>query len=103
MTSSVRRDQGFERIGRTTRYFAIGAIVAGGVLSAAVAKALPGKSSHHSTGSTAGSGAEAGGGSAASGSGVAPVSPVQSDPSLNQPAQAPQPSYSTPVVSSGGS
>jgi hypothetical protein len=110
MTSSGRREQGFDRIGRTTRYFAVGAIVAGGVLSAAAAKALPGKSTHHSNGPTAASGAGAGAGSgvsdsgsAASGSGVTPISPIQSDPSLNQPTQAPQPSYSAPVATSGGS
>jgi hypothetical protein len=111
MSSRGLRDHGFDRIGRTTRYFAIGAIVVGGVFSAAVAKALPGRSSHHSTSPAAGSGggAPASGsgasdsGSAVSGGGATSVNPVQSDPSLSQPAQAPQPSYSPPVVSSGGS
>jgi hypothetical protein len=46
MASSARRDLGLERIGTTTRVLAVGAMVVGGVLSAAVAKALPGKSTH---------------------------------------------------------
>ena len=49
MPSRAARDLGLERIGASTRFLAVGALVAGGVLSAAVAKALPGKSTSHTT------------------------------------------------------
>ena len=46
MASGAARDLGLQRVGTSTRFLAVGALVAGGVLSAAVAKALPGKSNH---------------------------------------------------------
>ena len=46
MASGASRDLGLQRIATGTRFLAVGALVAGGVLSAAVAKALPGKSNH---------------------------------------------------------
>jgi hypothetical protein len=98
MPSSARRDLGFDRIGRTTRFLTVGAIVAGGILSAAVAKSLPGKTTHSTTSPAAGTGPLYGSGPAST---LAP--PVQPDPSLNPPARAPQASTSPPVVSSGGS
>jgi hypothetical protein len=115
MRPSARRDLGFDRIGRTTRFLAVGAIVAGGVLSAAVAKVLPGRSVHtpanSTTGANSGTNSGSAAGSSGSGSGIGSSSsgagsglaPTSSDPALNPPAQAPQPSVSPPVVSSGGS
>jgi hypothetical protein len=90
------RDLGLERIGKTTRFLAIGGLVAGGVLSAAVAKVLPGKSTHGSQ--TPVVQPNPGGVLGATGQTVPTTTPA-----LNPPAQAPQPSLSPPVVSSGGS
>ena len=80
MASKASRDLGLRRISRTTRYLTVGALVAGGALSAAVAKAVPGRATHsagpgQTTPSTAGSAGpgqpapgRAGAGSAGSGS-----------------------------------
>ncbi len=101
MASSAARDLGLQRIGTSTRFLAVGALVAGGVLSAAVANAFPGKSNHP----------------------AAPLStntvrPAQTTPALSTPSgddrgttappltapsQAPQSVTAPPVVSSGGS
>ena len=97
MASRATRDLGLERIATSTRFLAVGALVAGGVLSAAVAKALPGKSTSHATSIPAPGHHsrrghdDGGGGQIASGS------------SLNPPVQAPQPVTAPPVVSSGAS
>ncbi len=110
MASRAARDLGLARIGTATRWLMAGAIIGGGVLSAAVAKALPGRSSHPSssgsvatspgtgsaatglgTGSGASSGVSLGDGSLGGASG------------LSAPAQVPQPVQSAPVVNSGGS
>lgn len=97
MKSSARRDLGFERIGKTTRFLAVGALVASGVLTAAVAKALPGKTSHPAAPPTT-VGPDSG---AASGS--AAQNPATTAPALTAPVQAPQPVVTPPVASSGGS
>jgi hypothetical protein len=101
MASGASRDLGLQRIATSTRFLAVGALVAGGVLSAAVAKALPGKSNHPAAPLTTNT-----------------VSPAQTTPApsissggdsgaaappLTAPAQAPQPTTAPPVVSSGGS
>lgn len=110
MGSTASRDQGLARIGSTTRWMAAGVFVVGGVLSAAVAKSLPGHSGHPtsanvSTTTGASSGSATGGGS----SSAAAVAPSATDPSagasssLTAPPQAPQPAYNPPVVNSGGS
>jgi hypothetical protein len=96
--SSAHRDLGLDRIGRTTRFLSIGALIAGGVLAAAVAKALPGKTTHSNSSPTAGSGSLPGSDPTST---LAPS--VQPDPALNPPIQAPQQSTLPPVVSSGGS
>lgn len=112
MASTASRDQGLARIGSTTRWMAAGVFVVGGVLSAAVAKSLPGHSGHPtsanvSTSTGASSGSATGGGSSSSSS--AAVAPSATDPSagssssLTAPPQAPQPVYNPPVVNSGGS
>ena len=98
MGSRVTRDIGLRRIGTSTRFLAVGALIAGGVLSAAVAKALPGKSTHPAapTGANATPAQQSptGGDDGSQSTGSA---------GLSTPAQAPQPAISSPVVSSGGS
>jgi hypothetical protein len=99
MASSARRDLGLDRIGTTTRVLAVGAIALAGILSAAVAKALPGKSTHRASSTSISSGsadpaAPAGGQGTSAPSTAAPLTP---------PAQPPQPAIAPPVVSSGGS
>jgi hypothetical protein len=112
MGMNASRDLGLERIRKTTRLAAVGALLAGGVLSAAVAKSLPGKSTHGTSGSPAPSNAGGGGDttsgqSTGSGSGDTSTSTSQSAPdtssALSPPTQAPQPTFGPPVVSSGGS
>ncbi len=100
MASGASRDLGLQRIATGTRFLAVGALVAGGVLSAAVAKALPGKSNHPAATPTTNT--------------VSPSqTPAFSTPSgddsgvtgspLTAPSQAPQPTTASPLVSSGGS
>jgi hypothetical protein len=96
MRIGASRDLGLQRIGKTTRFLTIGGLVVGGILSAAVAKALPGKSSH--AGSTPA--VESNPGPV---SGPSDQTVPTTTPALNPPAQVPQPSTSPPVVSSGGS
>jgi hypothetical protein len=96
MGIGASRELGLERIGRTTRFLAVGGLVVGGILSAAVAKAVPGRSTH------AGSSPAVGSNPGAVSSPTDQALP-STDPALNPPAQAPQPSLSPPVVSSGGS
>lgn len=111
MASTASRDQGLARIGSTTRWMAAGVFVVGGVLSAAVAKSLPGHSGHPtsanvSTSTGASSGSATGGGSSSSSAAVAPSATdpsAGSSSSLTAPPQAPQPVYNPPVVNSGGS
>ena len=96
MASRASRDLGLQRIGSSTRFLAVGALVVGGVLSAAVAKALPGKSTHPASTNTVttppASSSALGGGQS------------QTTAPLTAPAQAPQPVVTAPpVVSSGGS
>jgi hypothetical protein len=94
VSSPARRDLGLRRIGSGTRFLAVGAVLVGGVLSAAVAKALPGKSASHATSTTpptTSAPADVSGGSSTV------------TPALTAPTQAPQPAISPPVVSSGGS
>lgn len=99
MPSSASRDFGIERIGRTTRFLAVGGLVAGGVLSGVVANALPGHSANNRISATppASSGDD----------GSSFPAPSATDPSTSQglsaPTQAPQPTQSAPVASSGGS
>jgi hypothetical protein len=100
MASSARRDLGLERIGTTTRLLAVGAMVVGGVLSAAVAKALPGTSTHRANPPGTSSGTQAP--TAPSGDQNS-TSSLGSVPPLTAPAQAPQPTTAPPLVSSGGS
>jgi hypothetical protein len=98
MGSRATREIGLQRIGTATRFLAVGAVVAGGILSAAVAKALPGRSNHPAssgtispapTYSSSNSGGDAGQG-------------INSTP-LSPPVQAPAPSNNAPIVSSGAS
>jgi hypothetical protein len=96
MRIGASRDLGLERIGKTTRFLAIGGLVVGGILSAAVAKALPGKSSHRAPTPAV----ESNPGAVSDPS--AQTVPTTT-PALNPPVQVPQPSISPPVVSSGGS
>jgi hypothetical protein len=100
MASSARRDLGLERIGTTTRVLAVGAMVVGGVLSAAVAKALPGKSTHRAN--PTGISSPTSGPVTPSG-GQDDISAASTVPPLSAPAQSPQPASVAPVVSSGGS
>lgn len=98
MFSRASRDQGLRRVTRGTRYLAVGTVIAGGLLSTAVAKALPGRSSHQPT-STATTLPSANG-SSSTGSGQGSTGAA----ALSPPAQAPQPALtSPPVVVSGGS
>jgi hypothetical protein len=95
MGSRVARDRGLFQIGRATRWMAAGMVLGGGVLSAAVAEALPGHSAHRS------------------GTAPAPTTPSTTPPDatgagapssdLTVPQQAPQPVSTQPVVNSGGS
>jgi hypothetical protein len=96
MGIGASRELGLERIGRTTRFLAIGGLVAGGILSVAVAKVLPGKSTH-------GNSTPAVESSPGAVSSPADQTGPSTNPDLNPPVQAPQPSVSPPVVSSGGS
>jgi hypothetical protein len=103
MASGASRELGLQRIGSATRFLAVVAIVGGGVLSAAVAKALPGRSHHPgSTGSAnpAPSSALSGG---ASDSGASANGGGANGAGLNAPPQAPTPVNNPPIVSSGGS
>jgi hypothetical protein len=95
VASRATRDLGLQRIGTSTRFLAVGALVVGGVLSAAVAKALPGKSTHPAAVTGTNSVTPPSGGDGGSQSAGAPA--------LAVPAQAPQPVTAPPVVSSGGS
>lgn len=125
MGSRASRDLGLARIGKLTRWMAVGVVLGGGVLSAAVAQALPGRSSKPATAGSsaalapgvstaAGSApqATAGGASAAqtpAGGSTAGSSTGLGDGSgsagsgLSAPVQAPQPVQAQPVVNSGGS
>ncbi|HET9076503.1 MAG TPA: hypothetical protein VFN68_06200 [Acidimicrobiales bacterium] len=109
MGSRAVRDVGLARIGTTTRWLTAGTLVIGGVLSAAAAKSLPGRSSHTTSGSAAApaqapsqSGTSSAGlpGDDTGGSGG---DQSGSAGGLTAPAQAPQPVQSAPVVNSGGS
>jgi multidrug efflux pump subunit AcrA (membrane-fusion protein) len=98
MPSRATRDLGLERIGRSTRWLAVGLLAGGGVLSAAVAKTLPGHSAPSHSVSTPPSPA------------VPQTSTGDSTPQqapdttpLTSPAQVPQTVSNPPVVSSGGS
>lgn len=128
MGSRASRDLGLARIGKLTRWMAVGMVVGGGVLSAAVAQALPGRSSKPATagasaalapgvstaaGASGAPQATAGGASAAAqspaGGPTAGPSTSPGDGSggtgsgLSAPVQAPQPVQAQPVVNSGGS
>lgn len=99
MGSVGHREAGFERIRRTTKFMTAGALTGGLILSAAVAKTLPGRSGKPAPSSPP---------STSQSPAVAP--PAQNatnNPSVDQPlappVQAPQPSYSPPITSSGGS
>ncbi|HLI53318.1 MAG TPA: hypothetical protein VKU88_03250 [Acidimicrobiales bacterium] len=97
MGSSAARDYGLRRIGAATRWMAVATLAGGGLLSVAVAKALPGRSSppaSSSAGSTAASPSSGQASSASQGASSAPIS---------APATAPQPVAAQPVVNSGGS
>ncbi len=106
MASRAARDLGLARVGTTTRWMLAATLVGGGILSAAVAKALPGRSSHSTV---PGSSAATPGAASSSGDLSGPESGLPSEGSLNAgsglsaPAQIPQPSQSAPVVNSGGS
>jgi hypothetical protein len=103
VASRATRDLGLRRISVSTRYLAAGSLLAGGLLSAAVAKALPGKASHPgSTGSAASPPTTPSVGTG--GSQSAQTAPSTADPSLTAPVQSPQQvNGGQPVVSSGGS
>ena len=98
MGPRATREIGLQRIGTATRFLAVGAVVAGGILSAAVAKALPGRAAHVSSNGTISpapsSSSSNSGGDVGQGINSAPLSP---------PVQTPAPSNNAPIVSSGGS
>jgi hypothetical protein len=100
MASSGHRDVGLERIGTATRVLAVGAMMVGGLLSAAVAKALPGKSVHRAN--PAGISSRASTPTSPSGGQDGIGAPSTVAP-LTAPAQAPQATSGPPVVASGGS
>jgi hypothetical protein len=87
MPSSASRDRGLTQLSRGTRYLAAGAVVVGGILSAAVAWAHPGKAATLTP----------------TNSPTAGQSNPDNSSNLGQPAQLPQQSFSPPVASSGGS
>lgn len=110
------RDLGLRRISTSTRYLAAGSLLAGGVLSVAVAKALPGQASHPRTTGTVAPSQPAASGSGTGGQATPATQPTSPSttvpapalttpaPSLTTPAQPPQQAYGgSPVVSSGGS
>jgi hypothetical protein len=80
-------------VSQVTRWLVVGALVGGGVLSAAVARALPGRSTHTGVATTTPTGPSSAypGGEAASPQPLAP------------PPQAPREVPVRPVVNSGGS
>lgn len=94
---------GLERIGRSTRYLAVGGLLAGGILSGAVAEALPGHSNRSSTSPPAGTAATTPSTVAPSddSSGQAPATTPSQN--LTPPTQAPRTTSQAPVASSGGS
>lgn len=102
MPSSASRDFGIERIGRTTRFLAVGGLVAGGVLTGAVANALPGHSASHRTSATPAPSGDDSNSPAPSATDPSATAPTSSQ-GLSAPTQAPQPTQSAPVASSGGS
>lgn len=96
MRDDVRaRDEGLRRLRSLTRGTVVAGLAALGVVSAAVAHAVPGRT--HQQASTSGS--AQGGSASESGSAV----PAPGDSSLQPPAQAPAPAYSPPAAVSGGS
>jgi hypothetical protein len=116
MASRAARDLGLQRIGTTTRYLAVGSLVAGGVLSAVVAEAVPGKAGHpvvplttttvdpsQTTPAQTTPGHATPAQRAPAAGNTATTVPSATVPALTAPAQAPQPAFAAPVVSSGGS
>ena len=102
MGSRATRDMGMARIGTLTRWMAVGAVVGGGVLTAAVAKVLPGRSSSSGSSGVATAPASVSP-SGQAGSALGGSAGYQSGGGLSAPIQAPQPIQAPPVVSSGGS
>lgn len=96
MRSRATRELGLERIGAATRFLAVGAVVAGGILTAAVAKTLPGRSTHTTSSNTVSPPATSPNYGDDSGQGI-------NNAPLNPPVQSPVQSNNPPVVSSGGS
>lgn len=92
-----RRDAGLARVGRTSRWITVGAVALIGVVSAAVAHSLPGRSTTSSSSS----------GTPATNSTTIPSSnPFGSAPGLQAPSQAPSntvPASPPARVLSGGS
>ena len=103
MTSRAARDLGLQRIGTSTRFLAVGAVLAGGVLSAAVAKTLPGKSTHPAAVTGTNTATPSQPSPTVGSSGGDDGSQSTQAPALTAPAQAPQTASAPPVVSSGGS
>ena len=104
MGSRAARDMGMARIGTFTRWMAVGAVVGGGVLTAAVAKVLPGRSStSSSSGVATAPAAVSPSGELNPGLGNANGYQGSAAGGLSAPVQAPQPVQSPPIVSSGGS
>lgn len=104
MGSRAARDMGLARIGTFTRWMAVGAVVGGGVLTAAVAKVLPGRSSTSSSSGVATAPAPVSpSGEVNPGLGGSSAYQGSSGGGLSAPVQAPQPIQSPPIVSSGGS
>ena len=103
MTSRVTRELGLQRIGTATRFLAVGALLVGGLLSAVVARALPGNASHPATTNGTGAATPATQLPTVGSSGRNAGSQSAGAPPLTAPAQAPQTVIAPPVVSSGGS
>lgn len=98
MNSRARRDDGLRRVSSVTRWVAGSAIVLGGVLTAVVAKALPGKASAAAPSAPAVSGSDQGATSLDN-----PSTQSSSDGSLAPPPVLPEPSRGGGSVVSGGS
>jgi len=106
MTSTARRDEGLRRISALTRWAAGGAIVLAGVLSAVVARALPGKASAAPAPAAAVSGSDQGPpqGSASPSDPSDPSTQLSDNGSLSPPPIAPAPGRAgRGAVVSGGS
>lgn len=117
MRRELRRDEGLLRLSKATRWMVAAAVAGAGLMSAAVAAALPGRSSAatrtevppqpvtsvapSSTDGSASGATE--GASEEAPEGETPATPATAPTTLTPPTAPPQTVYNPPVVSSGGS